>query len=93
VHERRLRFAMKIGGDYRVFLGRNTWPIAATELGVDSNAIVDRARELASAAPDAFADAAGAPGVVALHRALPSKLLDLVADRAALCLKLLESPS
>jgi serine/threonine-protein kinase HipA len=93
VHERKLRFAMKIGGDDRVALGRNTWPTAARELGVDSNAIVDRARELASRAPDAFAGAASAPGVVALHRALPSKLLDLVADRAAVCLKLLESAS
>ncbi|MDQ6776873.1 MAG: HipA domain-containing protein [Actinomycetota bacterium] len=93
VHERKLRFAMKIGGDYRVFLERNTWPEAARELGVDAAAIVDRARELANSTPEAFADAVGAPAVAALHRALPDKLLALVADRAARCCKLLESAS
>ena len=34
MHERGLRFAMTIGGDYRVSPYRNTWPEAAAELGV-----------------------------------------------------------
>jgi serine/threonine-protein kinase HipA len=88
-HERKLRFAMKIGGDYGVFLRRNTWPGAARDLGLDAAALIDRARELAVVAPDAFADAASASDVVALDRSLPNRLLELVADRASGCRKLL----
>jgi serine/threonine-protein kinase HipA len=92
-HERKLRFAMKIGGDYGVFLQRNTWPGAARELGLDDGALVDRVRDLAGITPDAFADAINAPDIVALGRGLPPKLLDLIADRAARCRKLLEAES
>jgi serine/threonine-protein kinase HipA len=90
-HERSLRFAMKIGGDYRVSPYRNTWPEAAAELNVDTDALMDRANELASAAPDAFADAARAPEVAALERELPGRLVALVAERAARCLDLLRT--
>jgi serine/threonine-protein kinase HipA len=89
IHERKLRFAMKIGGDYGVFLRRDTWPGAAGDLGLDVAALIDRARALASVAPDAFADAVSAPDIVALDRGLPNKLLELVTDRAAECRKLL----
>jgi len=89
-HEHKLRFAMKIGGEYGVFLRRNTWPSAARDLGVDAGALVDRVNELASVAPDALADALSAPDIVALDRGLPVKLLDLVADRAARCRELLK---
>jgi serine/threonine-protein kinase HipA len=89
VHERKLRFAMKIGSEYGVFPDRNTWPEAARQLGVDPTALVDRARELVNVAPEAFADAVRAPTVATLHRPLPDKLLALVADRAARCVKLL----
>ena len=57
-HERKLRLAMKIGSSYDVFLQRNRWPDAARDLGLDAEALVERARELARIAPDAFADAA-----------------------------------
>ncbi|MGO9901213.1 MAG: type II toxin-antitoxin system HipA family toxin [Solirubrobacteraceae bacterium] len=88
-HERKLRLAMKIGSSYDVFLQRNRWPDAARDLGLDAEALVDRARELARIAPDAFADAASAPEVVALKRDLPRRLVRLVADRARRCLELL----
>ena len=88
-HERKLRLAMKIGSSYDVFLQRNRWPDAARDLGLDADALVERARELARIAPDAFADAVRAPDVVALQRELPGRLLDLVADRARRCLELL----
>jgi serine/threonine-protein kinase HipA len=90
-HERKLRFAMKIGGDYGVFPRRNPWPGAARDLGLDAGALVGRAHELTNVAPDAFADAVGAPDIVALDRDLPGRLLDLVADRAARCRRLLEA--
>jgi serine/threonine-protein kinase HipA len=88
-HERKLRLAMKIGSSYDVFLQRNRWPDAARDVGLDAEALVERARELARIAPDAFADAASAPEVVALQRELPGQLVQLVADRARRCLELL----
>ena len=88
-HERKLRLAMKIGTSYDVYLQRNRWPDAARDLRLDAEALVERARELARIAPDAFADAVSAPDVVALRRELPGRLLDLVAGRARRCLELL----
>jgi serine/threonine-protein kinase HipA len=88
-HEKKLRFAMKIGGDYRVFPHRNPWPQAAGDLGLDPDRVVARVEELAARAPDAFAEAASAPAVALLGRLLPARLVDLVADRAKRCLTLL----
>ena len=89
-HERKLRLAMKIGSSYDVFLQRSRWPDAARDLGLDADALVERARELARITPDAFADAASAAEVEALQRDLPGQLLQLVADRARRCLELLD---
>ncbi len=89
VHERKLRLAMKIGGDYHLFPRRNTWPTAARDLGLAADALVERCRQLASAAPEAFAEAAATPGVVSVGSPLPGKLVDLVADRSARCLQVL----
>ena len=88
-HERKLKLAMKIGSSYEVYPQRNRWPDAARDLGLAAEAVVDRARELAEIAPDAFAAAVGAPEVRALKRELPSRLLDLVANRADRCLEIL----
>jgi serine/threonine-protein kinase HipA len=91
-HERKLRFAMKIGGDYRVYPERNTWPAAARETGLDGEALHARVIELARAAADAFADASKSADVTVLERDLPGRLVDLVADRVTRCIKLLEGP-
>jgi serine/threonine-protein kinase HipA len=88
VHERKLKFAMKVGGDYLVFPYRNPWPEAARELALDADALVARARALAARAPDVFADAAKAPDVDALGRSLPTRLVDLVAERSERCSQL-----
>lgn len=76
-----------------LFCQRGRWGIpsgaAASELGIDAAQLVDRARELASAAPDAFADAAKSPDVADLGSDLPTRLTDLVAERAARCARLL----
>jgi serine/threonine-protein kinase HipA len=92
VHERQLRFAMKIGGTYDVYPHRNTWPAAARELGVDEEILVARVRELTAVAPEVFADAARAPDVEALGRPLPARLVDLVSDRATRCMRLIGDP-
>jgi serine/threonine-protein kinase HipA len=88
-HERKLRLAMKIGSSYEVDPQRNRWPDAARDLGLAAETVVDRARELAEIAPDVFAAAVHAPEVTALKRELPSRLLDLVADRAQRCMAIL----
>jgi serine/threonine-protein kinase HipA len=91
IHERKLQLAMKVGGDYRFFPLRNTWPAAAKDLGVDADELVARVRELALAAPGAFASAAEERDVRALDRALPNRMVDLIADRAKRCLRVLEA--
>jgi serine/threonine-protein kinase HipA len=85
VHERKLRLAMKLGGDYAVFPRRNTWRRAARELRLDADVLVERVRELAAVVPDAFASAAAEPDVATLDSTLPSRLLDLIAERARRC--------
>jgi serine/threonine-protein kinase HipA len=88
-HERKLRFAMKIGGDYRVYTERNTWDKAAQELGLNVESALERVVILAERAPDAFADSARAPEVAALGRPVPARFVDLVADRVTRCLSLM----
>jgi serine/threonine-protein kinase HipA len=85
-HERKLRLAMKIGGDYCVHPFQNTWPKAAKELGLDPEPTVDRVVALARRAPDAFSEAARAPEVLKLGSSLPARLTDLVAERCARCI-------
>jgi serine/threonine-protein kinase HipA len=93
MHERKLRFAMKIGGDYRVYLHYNTWPALAAELDLDGDMVVERVAGLAARAPDAFADAASTLDVEMIQRPLPQRLVDLVADRSKRCLRLLAGVS
>lgn len=89
-HERALNFAMKIGGDYRVFPHRNTWLRAAVELKVNPHRVQERARELADRVAPAFADATSSPEVRELGRTMPARLVDLVAGRAVRCRSLLD---
>jgi serine/threonine-protein kinase HipA len=90
VHERKMRFAMEIGGDYRVFPMRNTWPAAAKDLGLESDYLVGRVRELGNLLPDTFSDAAAASDVVQLRRPMPQRLVELVSDRTNRCLATLK---
>jgi serine/threonine-protein kinase HipA len=92
-HEKKLRFAMKIGRDYDVFPRYNRWPEAAKELGLDGDRLTERVRELAAAAPDAFSAASVQPAVKSLARPLPGKLVDLVAERSRRCGELLADGS
>ena len=84
IDERRMRMAMKIGGEYNLAPPRNTWPQAAAELGLRPDAVVARVRGLTEAAPAAFAAAADAL-VAAIDSPVVRRLVDGVADRAARC--------
>jgi serine/threonine-protein kinase HipA len=88
-HEKKLRLAMKIGGDYQLNPHRNRWPDAARDLGLPAAELVARARELADPVADAFADAAKTPDVLAQESTLPARLADLVAERSDRCARLL----
>ena len=85
-HEKNLQLAMKIGGEYRVFPYRNSWPKAAADLGLDPEILLERVRELAVLVPDVFAEAAKAPDVKKLKSPLPAHLVDLISDRSNRCL-------
>ncbi len=88
VDEHKLRFAMKIGGDYRVFPHRNPWPEAAQELDVDVDKLLERVQLLALRLPEAFCDSANSEDVKSLSRPLPGVLTDLVVERSKRCLEL-----
>jgi serine/threonine-protein kinase HipA len=90
-HERKLRFAMKIGGDYDVVPARNTWGRAAAELRIEQREALARVRDLTEIVVDAFRKAAADPDVVALHRELPSRLVQIIADRAARCARVADA--
>ncbi len=90
-HEGTLRLAMKIGGDYHLSPYRNRWPASAHDLGLDADELVTRVGGLATIAPDAFSDAAKAPDVADLASTLPLRLTDLVAQRCARCVRLLNA--
>jgi serine/threonine-protein kinase HipA len=92
-HERKLRFAMKIGGDYDVYPRRNTWGRAAAELRIDQRKALARVRELTGIVTDAFRAAAADPDVAGLHRELPFRLVDIVADRAWRCMRIIDADS
>lgn len=83
-HERQLRLAMKLGGDYRLHTQRaSTWADLAAELGVDVDRARNRAMELASAAPQAFGRAAAEIGEV--RSDMPTRIVELIAARAERC--------
>lgn len=90
-HERKLRFAMKIGGDYAVEPSRNTWGRAAAELRIDQRKALARVRELSEIVVGAFSASAADPDVAGLHRELPSRLVQMIADRAARCARVLDA--
>ena len=52
-HERKLKLAMKLGGDCRVSPARNTWAKAAREMGLDPGFVLARVGELTDRAADA----------------------------------------
>jgi serine/threonine-protein kinase HipA len=82
MHERRLKMAMKIGGDYDFYDVRDRWRRAGREWGLDGEELTSRALEISRAAPEALSLAASAPEVAALGRPGPALLVDAVARRS-----------
>lgn len=85
IQQQKIKLGMKFGTDYSMDARSSTWPTLARELGIQEEALRDRARHLISAAPDAFATAADLPDVKALSTKLPGRLKDEVSKRAKKC--------
>ncbi len=85
IPEQKMRLAMKFGSGYLVNPASSPWARLATDLQLPEDEIRDRAERLVTAAPDAFSAAAADPPVRNLQTALPERLTDLVAQRAARC--------
>lgn len=84
----KLRLAMKFGSTYQLNPPSKPWPRLAADIGIDQQAIRDRAAELAELVPDAFGAAAADPSVAQLDSSLPERLVDLVRKRSARCRRL-----
>jgi len=80
--ERKLRLAMKFGGDYRL-TGRtpSVWDKLAREFSLPAEQLRDRAADLMTAVPLAFDLAVLDEDVAALGSSLPRRLADAVAQR------------
>jgi serine/threonine-protein kinase HipA len=89
MHEKKVRLAMKIGSDYRVYLYQDAWPALAADLDLDSDQVEERVGDLAARAPQAFSDATATLEVEKLDRSLSHRLVDLIANRSARCLGIL----
>lgn len=85
IHPREIKSAMKLGGraDYEPVTNR--WERVASDLGIDPDWVIARARTLADLAPDAFADAASDQAIASLDSPTVRDLVERVADRAARC--------
>lgn len=89
IHKRELRSAMRVGTEYNLWPPRNTWPRAAQDLGLRPDALVERVRVLAEAAPATFSAAASEPAIRKLDSPVIAKLIEGVAERSAECLNVL----
>ena len=78
----KLRLAMKFGGSYLVTpRSSNMWTSVGKELGVSTQVVVARARDLMDRLPDAFADAARDPSIATIGSTMPTRLVNAVTDR------------
>jgi serine/threonine-protein kinase HipA len=85
-HVRKLRLAMKIGGEYASFkLERRHWVQLADDFGIDGDALIDAGRDLAARLPDALASAANSPAIEAIGSRTPTTLVDRAAEWCRSC--------
>ena len=90
IHGRKLKLAMKIGGEYRLEPPRNTWQAAAIEIGLPPDELLSRVQMLVASAPSAFAAAAADQSLAGLKSDVISRLVDAVAVRAKRCADMLD---
>jgi serine/threonine-protein kinase HipA len=88
---RKVKLAMKIGGEYRLMnIGLRHWQRLATELHLDEGTIIDRIRVMASTLPDHATDVQKQIEEEGLSHATITKLSERLKTRASACQKLLQ---
>ena len=85
IQGRKVRMAMKVGGEDQLEPPRNTWRAAASELGLPQDALLARVGTLATSAPSAFAAAASDASIASFQSDVIAKLVETVAVRARRC--------
>jgi serine/threonine-protein kinase HipA len=89
-HERKLKLAMKFGGDYRLHTQRpSTWRVLAGDLAIDEAELRARAGALIAAAGEAFASVASQ--IEREDTSLARQLVEAVRRRAEWCAATLDS--
>jgi serine/threonine-protein kinase HipA len=89
IQARRLRMAMKIGGEYTLEPPRDTWRAAASDLGVPADELIARVATLADLVPSTFAAAAADASIANLQSDVVEKLVETVSVRARRCAEIL----
>lgn len=90
VHVRKLKMAMKIGGEYSPRkIDRSHWIRLAVELGLDSTEVVDGVTMLGEQIPDALADATQDTHIASLVSPTPAALTDAVSAWCRACMRTL----
>lgn len=89
---RRVRLAMKIGGEYRLRdTGPRQWQKLARDLRLDAEVLFARIRDLSRALPDSVADIRRKTEREGLDHPLIARLCDALIDRAGRCLAAMEN--
>jgi len=87
----RVRFAMKIGGEYRLRdIGPRQWQRLAADLRLDSGALLQHIRDMARALPDNVSDIRRAAEREGLDHPLIARLSDALVARTRRCLEAID---
>ncbi len=89
-HEKKLRFALKLGGSYSVWIDRNPWTSVAKELKLDIDSVISRAREIGMQITNSYEEVSQRPEVAELASKLPSLLIEKIAERSKRCMSFLK---
>jgi serine/threonine-protein kinase HipA len=91
VHVRKLKLAMKIGGEYSpIKVGRGNFARLATALRLDPTDLIDSVIALATKLPAALADAANEADMATFNSPTPQALTDAVAGWCGECVRTLQ---
>ena len=89
-HIRKLRLAMKVGGEYAPFkIERGHWLRLAADFGMNGESLIESARKMAAALPDALLTASHSPSVQAIASPTPTRLIDRIVEWCTSCSRVL----
>jgi serine/threonine-protein kinase HipA len=92
VHVRKLKLAMKVGGEYSPHkISRSNFERLSASFRLDPTQLIDSLLVLASQIPEALSEAARSPEIAALKSPTPRLLTEAVADWCRACARTLHS--